>query len=340
MDFFVYLKYFIMVFSISFFAYGNFQNVVRQNNKQLPFLNQGHEISLTYLNTRLLSNKHFKVLPDDESPQETPFSVDNNEFGFRVTEIIPQLKNTKHLMFSGCSFTYGQGVENFQTLPSLVSTKLKQYNTYNLAMMGYSVKESLLLLNYFSLKPMIKEETGIFIYNLAGFQFERHVNAIRYLNWATEDLPYWTYNNSKLILSGQIKQLFKWKLLKFFEFLKLDYFFLRFASHFYNYEMSNSLQMTIDLILNLKEAYLKQYPKGRFVITRPLFVKFAPEIVDSNIELNFLKILKEKNIEVLDPSEFEKTIINSDKFFLPDGHPSAKNYQAQTDFLVQRISKW
>ncbi len=65
-----------------------------------------------------------------------------NEYGQRITPEHPHAKNA--VVFLGCSFTFGDGLEDMQTFPWLVGEKLgADYQVYNLALSGHGTHHAL-----------------------------------------------------------------------------------------------------------------------------------------------------------------------------------------------------
>ena len=98
-----------------------------------------------------------------------------NQNGFRKTpEIIPN-NSTKSIVFFGCSFTFGAGLNDTQVLPNIVGELVKNnYKVYNFALMGYGTQHMLALAEFNMIDTMVSYEPKIFIYAAIN----DHVNRI------------------------------------------------------------------------------------------------------------------------------------------------------------------
>lgn len=70
------------------------------------------------------------VKESNEEFCDVQFSFDKNNR--RQVENAPSTKNDTAVLFIGCSFTYGEGVDGNETFASLVSKEIKYANVYNL----------------------------------------------------------------------------------------------------------------------------------------------------------------------------------------------------------------
>lgn len=271
------------------------------------------------------------------------YYVERNEYGFRVTG---KEKSTaqSHLILSGCSFTFGEGVNSNETLASYLSDQFKKTNVYTIAAVGGSPADQLYLIKNFKLNSMIKEEEGIFIFNLFFDHFDRISLTWKTLHWTSGLTPVWKLEDDRLVFKGKLEHFFSFKFMQIINFLKLDYLWLRLTSHFRGYELKNSHKLMISFLKQMEKEYLRQYPKGKFLITFPLFVKLLPSDLPAETAI-FLNELKKNNINYfLAPTysnEYRKNNVRYvESFFLKDKHPNALNYKKQAEFISENVKHY
>lgn len=90
-------------------------------------------------------------------------TVTTNAHGFRVTPAAPRA--TKSILFFGCSFTFGHGVEDHETFPYLVGESLGgAVATYNFAFNGWGPNEMLAALQSGLVATIVKERPELAVY--------------------------------------------------------------------------------------------------------------------------------------------------------------------------------
>lgn len=95
----------------------------------------------------------------------------SNEEGWRITPVHPQA--TKAVVFFGCSFTIGQGVNDKDTYPYKVGQMLgTDYQVFNYGFHGYGTHQFLSFLESGRLDPVLKKfsEVHVFFLNIAGHE--------------------------------------------------------------------------------------------------------------------------------------------------------------------------
>jgi hypothetical protein len=246
------------------------------------------------------------------------------------------------LIISGCSFTFGSGVKDEESIAYLLDELQSEYRTYNLGSMGGSPAEQLFLLQNFNLHPVIENTEGIYIYNLYHAQFERISIFWNYLYWASKGTPYyaWKKESHQLTFKSFLNELISFKLINFLKLIKLDYPFLRIMANVDLLKSEDMIPLMIDYLKAIKFEYLRQYPKGRFILTRPIFETWVPSVLKGK-EKDFLNLLKTNNIEVWDFNTKAAFLLNQlpyeEWIIKNDGHPNGLQYKVQADFILKKL---
>ena len=105
------------------------------------------------------------------------YSIDS--YSRRMTPVSkPELRD-KYLLFFGCSYTYGEGVQDDQTMPARVAVRATEYRPYNYAFHGHSPAQMLAKMESKTLKNEVKEKEGILIYIFIDDHVRRVIGSMR-----------------------------------------------------------------------------------------------------------------------------------------------------------------
>lgn len=223
------------------------------------------------------------------------------------------------LMLFGCSFTYGNGLNDDQTLGYYLA-KEGAYHVYNYAIGGSGPHMLLELLRTRSLTSQITQEKGTLVYLFHSLHPRRTVGTALNMSWL-RDTPFYEEKNNEMIKVGTLetsRPFRTWFLkgirkLNEWGFLERDF---PSASRF-------DLQYFAKIIKASQKEFLRQFPKGKFIVyVHPL----------SHMDPKLRAYLKEKSIPVhegkkLEPSEYTLSP--------HDGHPSAKANEALAQELLK-----
>ncbi|MBY0516427.1 MAG: hypothetical protein K2P81_05935 [Bacteriovoracaceae bacterium] len=295
------------------------------------------------LATWKLRLKKMRLVKKDDLGVVYDFIAHHTPEGFRLGQKEAKKITKGHLIFVGCSMIYGDGVQDTETTPAQVSNLVEGWHVYNLGVQGASAKEHLYLWRNFSLNEAIKEENGVLLYNHFSDHFERVSYTWRYLSWASPILPVWDYVPEKhdFVYKGINSESIDWKFSQLMNQLGLTYMWLRATSHFVPLKLSNKIPMMIDYLLAIKKEYLRQFPKGRFIVTKSVLNPWVPAEM-YHLEETFLKALSAANLEVWDDKQIDRDFISAgkknDDWMIPrDGHPLPKLHKWNADILAGHI---
>lgn len=204
-------------------------------------------------------NKKLKafIIKDDKIVKTYTINTDSN--GFRKT---PDVKNSKKLpiIFFGCAYTFGKGLEDQETLPWVVS-ELTGRKTYNVAFGAMGPQNMLMYLRNPSFYKKIPK-AGVIIYNFVPYR----LNSIR-----NKEIGSIVLKNDKLVFNPP----------------KVEE----------GYE-KQGLDETLDIFLRiLKESQnlaLKHYPNSKFVMLvygenpSPFFLKKVNDLGIETVDVEKL----------------------------------------------------
>lgn len=319
---------FFVVFG-SFDAVGiHYKFIAKQQPTVLPSLPgaapfEGHSIWFT------LQSYYQMQLLDPDGAVKYSSDIHLDKHGFRTTLQSLTAAKKKHLIFSGCSFTFGDLVNDHETVASQIAPLLPDNYVVNLGRSGSSVFEALFLWLRYDVASLQLPPEGLHVYTLIDAQFERIVHSWRVLDWMRDERPvYWLEGNElrgPISLSGT----FKFRLMGWIKRLGIEMWWLRFMHWFTEIELQGATEEMAVYLLELKKAYLRQYPKGRFVVT------YFPNTQASNTDL--ITHLKRLGIEYWEPAKQKG---DHEMYRIPnDGHPSPLAYKEQAEFLAKKIKE-
>ena len=97
--------------------------------------------------------------------EQTLYSVAYSigEDGYRITPGRNEERN-KFILFFGCSFTFGEGVNDNETMPYFVSSVASTHQVYNFGFCGYGPQQMLAKLTDDKILQEVKEKSGVLVY--------------------------------------------------------------------------------------------------------------------------------------------------------------------------------
>ena len=249
------------------------------------------------------------------------YSTDANSL--RITPIDSTKPRTKYAQFYGCSMTFGEGVQNNETLPYYFGKYNNTYRPYNFAYSGYGPHQMLARFETNSLRNIVKESNGVGFYIYINDHVNRVLGTLTNFSYNGGNAPYFHKINNELkhdglfindrrIRSWIYERLLKSNILKLF---KIGYPFKL---------TEEDYDLTAEVIAASSKAYQKQFGDDNF------YVIIYPSVEDRSL---IIKLLKEKGVKVLDYSKlFNPT---EKKYAIPyDEHPTA----LANEVLIKELS--
>jgi hypothetical protein len=243
-----------------------------------------------------------------------------NKFMFRGPENKkPDAK--KHAIFGGCSFTWGDGLENKDTFSSQFQLNTSEYQSYNHSFPGGGLHTLLRYDDFYHLNEGVQEKEGYFFYTFIPTHMERFFLRYNFLRLLPELVPYYKVENGNVNYKGIVRDQ------KVYQTFKIAYD-KGLGDTLINTQDPNKWEQQdlADYVLAvnyLKSSYLNQFPKGKFIF---LFHPLGnPPGLKEDIKFH----LKARNIEFIDLAhEYGIELMNAkktyDDMFIPyDGHPNA-----------------
>ncbi|MRS59823.1 hypothetical protein [Larkinella terrae] len=242
----------------------------------------------------------------------------------RVVPMVPKPSApiNKYALFFGCSFTYGEGVDEKKTMPYYFS-QLTGYHAYNYGFSGYSPLHMLGLLQSRNLPSEVEEKEGVAIYTYINHHINRVTPHTHWLRFMDGRIPY--LNPKTMVIEGTIankqptkKQLIDWM----YKSNIREYFAVGFPGRYYTHHY----QRMVDVVRKSKELYQAQFKNNNFYL---LIFPGQP------MEPEMKKLFQEAGIQMLDYSN----LFDSRKYMLPfdASHPNGEAYRMVMEKLAKDL---
>ncbi len=162
---------------------------------------------------RLPPNKtiNHRYLFNDSLIYEQNYKIDS--FSRRETHADTIAKD-KFIAVAGCSFAFGYGVKDYETLSYFLQQQMPGYEAYNYGVSGYGTQHLLLQTREKITSKEIKQKQGVLVYFFIDNHLNRLVGSRRIIKLWGENFPYFFLDNDKKPhQNGTFKTGRKWKTL-------------------------------------------------------------------------------------------------------------------------------
>ena len=251
--------------------------------------------------------------------------------GMRYTPTSKGNRNS-FAVFFGDSFTFGEGVNDEETLPFYFGEYAPEYMPYNFGVPSGSVQNMYYKLLKNNVNNIVHEDSGLAFYFFLGFHTNRVVGGMPAFNkWADKTACYELIDD-RITYMGSFRKAHPYRSI-LYDFLYLSNT-CRYTRFFLPLRHSESdYEITARLLSESIRLFTQQFPGGDFVI---LFwdprVPYAP--VKNRIEgVGVKTLLVREFLHGIDnPMKLEADQI------LPDGHVTADVYSSIAQGLVEYVN--
>lgn len=269
---------------------------------------------------------HFVKVNNKDTVYDVHYSID--DYHKRITPGYDSTKN-KYAIFLGCSITFGQGVEDTETMPYYFQKFTKKFNCYNFAVPSHGTNNVLARFQYQSLKNQVREKAGRAYYIFYWDHIRRSIGSMSHIGW-TANCPYYYENkDGKLERKGNFidgrkfttafyQSVYQTNIVNYWG---LDLPFSINASH---------IDLVTDMIEEIKNDYEKQFGNDHFYCV--MYPDWEAN-KDSTLLQLFRDDLKKKNVQFMDLNSFPYT---QDKTLGGDPHPNPETNREITRLIIQK----
>lgn len=271
-----------------------------------------------------------------------------DEYSRRITPVLNSEDRTKFILFFGGSFTFGDGVDQNETMPFYVSKLSSRYRPYNYGFPGYGPQQMLAKLESDDVTEEIGEADGILIYTFIDHHVNRAVGTMFIYRLAMGgQYPYYSIEDgNQLVRKGNFSS-GRPILTLFYRLLGKSQ-----TLQYFNIDLpiigENHFRTTAKIIEQSRDIYVEKFNNDKFYV---LFYpnresnysqRIIPYLEDanpsqkSNYSQRIIPYLEDAGIEYLDYSN----LINQSEdglWILGDGHPTAKTHRIVAENLAKDL---
>lgn len=250
-----------------------------------------------------------------EKVYDVIYSKYNN--GLRYTK--RNENSTEAYIFLGCSFTFGHGLNDDETLPYFFSQLFDfNVNVINCAVLGKSTNNALNILNNEIFIPLLNENLSIksFFYSLMFDHIYRNFRIL--CNDASDS--YIMLKDKKYTITNKIVK-FKYLFARSYIFRKV---FIPIIDEYFEQYYEDYM---IESLKEMNRIVKEKYNSKLTIIIWP----------DEKYDKIFIEKLKETNLDLIFLPEY---LIDEEKYAIKyDGHPTAKANKEIAEILYNHINK-
>lgn len=289
-----------------------------------PFLRPDHtgpSVLSDTLGVRARSNWHMAWVPLKDNVRYDTVTISTDSLGRRITPLVDSLPRSRYALFLGCSYTYGDGVSDNQTLPYYFQTLSPEYRAYNYGYMAYSPLHMLARLQQGTLEREILQKDGFAVYTLINDQLDRVIPATRWIELTQGKFP---YLDEKTMQTGGVfadkRRVYTQAVLRFQgtglqQIMKWGYPRTHTTAHY---------QLLVDIIKKSEEEYKRRFGNDHFYV-----VVFPGNPLSAETK----RMFDEKGIKYFDYSGLMSITDNMLPF--DNAHPAPQVYEK----VAQRLSE-
>ena len=125
----------------------------------------------------------------EETLYDVVYTIDEHQR--RVTPLDSPETRSRFILFFGGSFTFGEGLNDDETLPYYVGRLAPDYQPYNYGLSGYGPQQMLAKLQSDELTAEIPQTEGIAIFTFIDAHVERAIGSMYVYNAWGDEMPYY-----------------------------------------------------------------------------------------------------------------------------------------------------
>lgn len=235
----------------------------------------------------------------------------------RITPVQASNDRMRFILFFGCSFTYGEGLEDNQTLPFYVAQFCPEYMPYNFAFRGYGPAHMAAELSSPAIQQQIKEKQGVGIYVYNMWHISRTNGFMSVYNAWGRTLPYYVITKDGSVKrDGDFTTGRPWRSL-LFQLLHRTRVATLFRMEIPPSINDKHIDLVCALIKKSEKIFHEKFPGSKF------FVLFHPHCTGDTTRIT--QYLQDNEIGFFAyPALYEEDMATDWKHTIAgDGHPSA-----------------
>ena len=286
----------------------------------------------------LPAHEHTAVKPNPNGGACYRAVYHTDQFRRRSVGVAPRF-GRPHLLFFGCSVTFGEGLNDYDTLQYKLAEQLPDVDVYNYAVNGWGPTHALAKLRSGELKRQVPAHSGSAAYIIIPSHVSRVIGDTRAF-WLF-DAPYYFWGPDGALTGGlPLRQVRPWRT-NFYEALLAAkrHSWLLPALHvdWPPWHSDSDVQLTAAVLAAARQSYREQFDGEFFVALHPGWDMGAPAQRDLHDKLT--RFLQERGVPVLDytgNTESTADVINPECDWHPNGQLNQRLATRLADDLLKR----
>ena len=273
--------------------------------------------ALAYKNRR---NARIRLVRKFDGKLISDSSYTTDEYGRRTVPGAHRSASRRSILFFGCSFTFGEGVNDDQTMPFYVAEASSTYRVYNYGVSGYGPQQMLVQLENPELPDQVEnKDEAIAVYTFIDHHIQRVIGSMELMSYAAR-FPYYRMDDrNELVRTGtfQSGRPFLTELDVWLGKSSLVQFLRRRLG--FPKTTEEDVRLTAKIIEESRNAFMQRFHSQRF------YVLIYPRVGGPFVP-RLLAYLNKAGIKYFDYSPATGAAMADT---LPhDSHPSARSYRA------------
>lgn len=234
----------------------------------------------------------------------------------------------RFIAFFGCSFTFGEGVPDSDTLPNQVARKMSGFCVYNYAAPGYGPQQMLEMAKSGFVRDTIPQNSGIVVYTIFFDHLNRATGRMLPVIQHAHHFPYYHLQGDQLVRTGNFDT-DRPGLLRLMSLVNksgiVRYFNLNFPPL-----READFRLTAHILLEARRLLSEQFPEVQF------YILMYPAIPQLNQSLDrMFRYIPRGDYTVLDYHNIPYTREEYALHLKHDMHPSPRLHRVMADLLVK-----
>ncbi len=185
--------------------------------------------------------------------------------GHRVTPVPDADARDKFAAFIGCSYSFGEGVNDSVSMPSRFGVHAPRYTPYNFGCSGYGLQQFLLMMERNEIQDAVTQKSGVIIYTFISAHIRRAIGSMTVVtNWA-RNFPCYELVPSGIAYRGSFEEAHPMRC-RLYDVLAASQFLRRFGIDVPPFLSRNDLRLMAELIGSTRDAFRRAYPDSEFVV--------------------------------------------------------------------------
>ncbi|MCO4794019.1 MAG: hypothetical protein KC493_09915 [Bacteriovoracaceae bacterium] len=269
-----------------------------------------------------------EMIKDGKFIYKAQYNIDDK--GRRKTK--KHIEKQSFVALFGGEFVFGKGLNDDQTLSSMIEKYSTKHNAYNYGLIGAGTNHMLAMVKSKDFKGEIQQSEGVWVYVYDDNHLRRTIGANEYLD-EYPDAPWYVLDGDEVLRIGSMKgrnALIKWA----YDFAN------RFDLKVPPFVSVEHVKLTCELVEDSKEKFLKNFPNSKYVVLfHPLGEKNLPS-KDYNYRGGLKDCLKSKTIEYLEYNKLytDTPLGKKDELFIDyTEYPSMKGNEELAKKIVEAL---